>query len=92
MGRKGVQYIQHGAKRQTAPSRVRLLRPHRLDCQAPLSMGFSHEHWNGLPFSSPGHLPDPGIEPRSPTLQAYSLPTELHGKPYTYTRELPIKD
>ena len=43
--------------------------------QAPLSMGFSkQEHWSGLPFPSPGDLPDPGIEPRSPALQADSLP------------------
>ena len=42
--------------------------------QAPLSMGFSRqEYWSGLPFPSPGDLPDPGIEPGSPTLQAYSL-------------------
>ena len=35
-------------------------------CQAPLSMGFSRqEYWNGLPFPSPGDLPDPGIEPGS---------------------------
>ena len=43
--------------------------------QAPLSMGFSRqEYWSGLPFPSPGDLPDTGIEPRSPTLQegAYS--------------------
>ena len=52
-------------------------------CQAPLSMGFSRqEHWSGLPFSSPGDLPDPGIEPGSPALQADSLPTELGGKPH----------
>ena len=39
--------------------------------QAPLSMRFSRqEYWNGLPFLSPGDLPDPGIEPRFPTLQA----------------------
>ena len=38
-------------------------------CQAPLSVGFPrHEHWSGLPFPPPGDLPDPGIEPRSPTL------------------------
>ena len=50
--------------------------------QAPLSMGFSRqEYWTGLPFPSPGDLPDPGIEPRSPALQADSLPTELQGKP-----------
>ena len=37
--------------------------------QAPLSMGFSRqEYWSGLPFPSPGDLPDPGIEPKSPTL------------------------
>ena len=37
--------------------------------QAPRSMGFSgHEYWSGLPFPSPGDLPDPGIEPRSPAL------------------------
>ena len=37
--------------------------------QAPPSIGFSRqEYWSGLPFPSPGDLPDPGIEPRSPTL------------------------
>ena len=50
--------------------------------QPPLSMGFSRqEYWSGLPFPSPGDLPDPGIKPRSPALQADSLPTELWGKP-----------
>ena len=49
--------------------------------QAPLSMEFSRqEYWSGLPFPSPGDLPDPGIEPGSPALQADSLPTELQGK------------
>ena len=49
--------------------------------QAPLSMGFSRkEYWSELPCPSPG-LPDPGIEPRSPVLQADSLPFELPGKP-----------
>ena len=42
--------------------------------QAPLSMGFSRqEYWSGLPFPSPGDLPNPGAEPRSPALQADSL-------------------
>ena len=51
-------------------------------CQALLSLGFSRqEYWSGLPFSSPGDLPDPGIKPRSPALQADSLLTELQGKP-----------
>ena len=46
-------------------------------CQAPLSMGFSRqEHWSGLPFPSPGDLPDPGIKPRSLALQADSLLSE----------------
>ena len=50
--------------------------------QAPRSMGFSRQgYWSGLPFPSPGNLPDPGIEPRSPALQADSLPTELGQKP-----------
>ena len=50
--------------------------------QAPLSIGFSRQgYWSGLPFPFPGDLPDPGIEPRSPALQADSLPTELQGKP-----------
>ena len=51
--------------------------------QAPPSMGFSRqEYWSGLPFPFPGDLPDPGIEPRSPALQAYSLPSEPPGSPY----------
>ena len=45
-------------------------------------MGFSRqEYWSGLPFPSPGDLPDTGIEPRSPTLQADSLSSEPPGAP-----------
>ena len=45
-------------------------------------MGFSRqEYWSGYPFPSPGHLLDPGIESRSPSLQADSLPLEPLGKP-----------
>ena len=45
-------------------------------------MEFSRqEFWGGLPFPSPGDLPDPGIEPGSPTLRADSLPSEPPGKP-----------
>ena len=45
--------------------------------QAPLCMGFSRqEYWSGLPFPSPGDLPDPGIEPTSPSLQADALTSE----------------
>ena len=39
------------------------------------------DYWSGLPFPSPADLPDPGIEPRSLTLQADSLPTETQGRP-----------
>ena len=58
-----------------------LATPWTVACQAPLSMGFSRqEYWSGLPFPSPGDLPNPGIEPGSPALQADSLPTQLQGK------------
>ena len=49
--------------------------------QALRSMGFSsQEYWSGLPFPSPGDLPNPGIEPRSPALQTDALPSEPLGK------------
>ena len=44
-------------------------------------MGLSQqEYWSGLPFTSPGDLPNPGIESMSPSLQADSLPAEPRGK------------
>ena len=50
--------------------------------QVSLFMGFSRqEYWSGLPFPTPGDLPDPGIEPGLPTSQADSLPSEPAGKP-----------
>ena len=53
-----------------------------VDYQAPPSLGFSRqEYWSGLPFPSPRDLPDPGIEPGSPTLQADALTSEPPGKP-----------
>ena len=62
-----------------------LLRPHGLACQAKLSMGFHRqENCSGLPFPSPEDLPDPGIEPMSPTSPALVggfFTTELPGKP-----------
>ena len=52
--------------------------PQTVAHQTPLLMGFSRqEDWSGLPFPSPGDLPHPGIEPKSPAIQADSLPTEL---------------
>ena len=65
-------------------SRVRLFAtPWTVANGAPPSMGFSRqEYWSGLPFPSPGDLPDPGIEPGSPALQADALPSEPPGKSY----------
>ena len=59
-------------------SRVQLFStPWTVAYQAPLSMGFSRQrYWSGLPFPSPGDLPNPGIEPGSPALQADTLPSE----------------
>ena len=63
-------------------SRVRLVAtPWTVAYQAPPSVGFSRqEYWSGLPFPSPGDLPNPGIEPGSPTLRADTLPSEPPGK------------
>ena len=67
-------------------SRVQLFAtPWTIACQAPPSMGFSRqEYWSGLPSPSPGDLPNPGIEPRSPTLQTDSLPAQPPGKPLMF--------
>ena len=55
--------------------------PWTVACQAPPSMGFSRqEYWSGLTFPSPGDLPNPGIEPKFPALQADSLLSEPPGK------------
>ena len=65
-----------------------------MDCspQAPPSMGFSsQEPWSGLPFSSPGNLPDLGHKLRSPTLQVDSLPSEQPGNPFGSQESLQIK-
>ena len=57
-----------------------LAKPWTVAYQAPPSVGFSRqEYWSGLPFPSPGDLPNPGIEPRSPALPADALPSEPPG-------------
>ena len=63
-------------------SRVQLLEtPWTIAHQAPLSMGLCRqEYWSGLIFPSPGDLPNPGIEPTSPALQADSFTAEPSGK------------
>ena len=68
-------YIYTGLVAKLCPT---LATPWTVAHQAPLSMGLSRqEYWSGLPFSSPGDLPNPQIEPGSPALQAESLTTEL---------------
>ena len=60
--------------------------------QAPLSTGFSRqEYWSGLPFPSPGDLPNPGIEPVSPALQTDTLLSEPPGKRLRGHMSLQIK-
>ena len=65
-------------------SRVRLfVTPWTVAYHAPPSVGFSRqEYWSGLPFPSLGDLPNTGIEPGSPALQADALPSEPPGKLY----------
>ena len=61
--------------------------------QAPLSMGFSRqEYWSGLPSPSPGHLPNPAIEPVSPALQTDSLPLSHWGSSKMWCRQYKIQD
>ena len=67
---------------EVAQSCPTLCDPWTVAHKAPPSMGFSRqEYWSGLPFLSPGDLPDPGIEPRSSTLQADALTSAPPGKP-----------
>ena len=71
-------------------SHVRLFAtPWTVAYQASPSMGFSRQEYHSvLPFPSPGDLPDPGMEPRPPTLQAEALPSESPGKPHMATASL----
>ena len=78
-------------------SRVQLFAtPWAVAYQAPPSMGFSRQEcWSGLPFPSPGDFPDPGIKPRSPTLQADALPSELPGTiiiPILQIKKISLRD
>ena len=72
-------------KQKVAQSCLTLCDPMDYNCQAPLSMGFlRQEYWSGLPFPSPGNLPDSGIRPTSPALARRCLtvepPEKLPGK------------
>ena len=70
-------------------SRVRLFAtPWTVAYQAPPSMGFSRqEYWSGLPFPSPGDLPDPGIKPKPSAFQAEALTSEPPGKPLSFLKD-----
>ena len=74
--------LKMGRKKVKSLSRVRFFAaPWTIAHQTPPSMEFSRqEYWSGLPFPSPGDLPDPGIEPGSPAMQADALPSEPPGK------------
>ena len=78
-----LKIVRKKGKKVKSLSRVRLFAtPWTVAYQASLSVGFSRqEYWSGLLFPSPGDLPDPGIEPRSPALQADALSSEPSGKP-----------
>ena len=79
---KGIDYdiiFKAGGGGLVAKSCLTLVTPQTVVCQAPLSVEFSRqEYWSGLPFTSSGALPHPGIEPGSPESQADSLPPEQH--------------
>ena len=78
----GGRYVMGNSKVKSSRSVVsNFATPWTVAYQAPLSMGFSRQEcWSGLPFPSPGDLPDPGIEPGSHVLQADALPSEPPGK------------
>ena len=78
-----LDYISCGALKVKSLSRVRLsATPWTEAYQASPSMGFSRqEYWSGLLFPSPGDLPNPGVEPGSPALEADTLTSEPRGKP-----------
>ena len=75
--------IKNERKKVKSLSRVRLfVTPWTVAYQVPPSMGFSRQEYrSGLPFLSPGDVPDPGIEPGSPAFQADALTSEPPGKP-----------
>ena len=77
--------LAHGGGGLVAKLYPTLVTPWTVACQAPLSMGFSRqEYWSGLPLSSLEYVPDPGMEPRSPALQADSVLPELAGKLFCF--------
>ena len=75
-----------GSESVSLPVVSKFCDPRDYSYQAPLSTEFSRqEYWGGLSFPFPEDLSDPGIKPRSPALQADSLPSEPIGRGYMYT-------
>ena len=89
---QSILYRKKERKKVESLSRVRLfVTPWSVAYQAPPSMGFSwQEYWSGLPFPSPGDLPDPGIEPGSPAFQADTLTSKHQESPILYMYALDI--
>ena len=88
-GHHYLHYLHHSSKRRVKVkllSRVQFfVAPYTVAYQAPRSMEFSRqEYWSGLLFPSPWDLPNPGIEPSSPTLQTDSFSSEPPGKPIVW--------
>ena len=84
-----IDYVQFGGGGLVAKSYLTLATPWTVTRQASLSTGFPRrEYWSGLPFSSPGDLPNPGIESASPGLQADCLMLSYQGSPSTVWRRL----
>ena len=83
--RRTFSLLRKKEKKLKSFSHVRLLAaPWTVARQTPPSIEFSRQdYWSGLPFPSPGDLPDPGIEPRYSAMQAVALPSEPPGKPFS---------
>ena len=85
-GHHDLRYLHHSLKVKVKVKSLGPVQPFStpwtVAYQAPLSVGFSRQEcWSGLPFPSSGDLPNPGIEPGSPALQADALPSAPPGKP-----------
>ena len=77
-----LQAVTGGGGALVTKSYLTFVTPWTVAHQASLSVGFSRqEYWSGLPFPSPGNLPDPGIQPMSPALAGEFLTTESPEKP-----------
>ena len=81
VGRKEIIFATKLALKVKVKVKSLFATPWTVAYQAPWSMGYSRREYSGLPFPSPEDLPDPGIEPGSPALQADSLLFELQGRP-----------